>query len=329
MPDVMGLVILAVAVALFFDFTNGFNDAANAIATSVGSRALTPRAAVAMAAALNLVGALVSTSVAETVAGKILDPASVTQITLMAALLAASGWNSLATYLGLPVSASHALLAGLVGAGLGSGGIEIVKWSGVIKIFWAILLSPVVGFIMAFLLILLLTRIVWKASPARVTRFFKPAQVASAAYMAFSHGSNDAQKTMGVITLALFSAGLLPELVVPLWVKVAAALAMGLGTAFGGWRVIRTLGMRLTHLRPIHGFSAETSAASVIWANSLLGLPISTTHVISAAVMGVGASKRLSAVRWGVGFNIILAWLLTLPVCALLAWLIVKLLRVL
>lgn len=318
------LVVIVVILALVFDLTNGFNDAANAIATSVGTRVITPRMAVLMAAILNLVGALVSTAVAKTVAGKILYPGSVTQVTIIAALLAASGWNTIATYLGLPVSASHALLASLVGAGLATGGIEIVKWSAVVKIVWAILLSPIAGFIAAFVVIVLLTGLFGRASPARVTQVFKPAQIASAAYMAFSHGSNDAQKTMGVITLALFSAGLIPELVVPLWVKLAAAGAMGLGTAIGGWRVIRTLGMRLTHLRPIHGFSAEASAASVIWANSILGLPISTTHVISAAVMGVGASKRLSAVRWGVGFSIVMAWVLTIPACALLAWLITK-----
>jgi len=313
----LSFVVLVVVLALVFDLTNGFNDAANAIATSVGSRVLTPRMAVVMAAILNLVGALVSTAVAKTVAGKILDPGSVTQITIIAALLAASGWNTIATYLGLPVSASHALLASLVGAGLASGGVEIVKWGGVIKIVWAILLSPIAGFIAAFLVITLLTWLFRRSSPARVTGIFKPAQIVSAAYMAFSHGSNDAQKTMGVITLALFSAGLIPELVVPLWVKLAAAAAMGLGTAVGGWRVIRTLGMRLTHLRPIHGFSAEASAASVIWANSILGLPISTTHVISAAVMGVGASRRLSAVRWGIGLYIMAAWVLTIPACAL------------
>jgi len=322
--DPLSLLVVVVVLALLFDLTNGFNDAANAIATSVGTRVLTPRMAVVMAAALNLLGALVSTAVAKTVAGKILDPEGVTQITLIAALLAASGWNTLATYFGLPVSASHALLSGLVGAGLATGGIEIVRWNGVLKIIWAILLSPIAGFIAAFSVIVLLTQLFRRASPARVTRVFKPAQIASAAYMAFSHGSNDAQKTMGVITLALFSAGVIPELVVPLWVKLAAAAAMGLGTAVGGWRVIKTLGMRLTHLRPIHGFSAEASAASVIWANSILGLPISTTHVISAAVMGVGASRRLSAVRWGIGLRITLAWVLTIPSCVLLAWLITK-----
>jgi PiT family inorganic phosphate transporter len=325
--DPIFLIVFVIVLALLFDFTNGFNDAANAIATAVGTRVMTPRIAVAMSASLNLVGALVGTAVAATVAGKILDAAEVTQVTVISALLAASGWNVVATYLGLPVSASHALMSSLVGAGIATAGLSIVKWASVVKIVAALLVSPIVGFILSFLVLTILTIAFRNSSPSKVTRIFKPAQVISSAYMSFSHGSNDAQKTMGVITLALFTGGMIPELLVPLWVKIAAATAMGLGTALGGWRVIKTLGMSLTKLRPIDGFSAEASSATVIWANSLLGLPISTTHVVSSSIMGVGASKRFSSVRWGVGINIILAWIFTIPMCAALAWGLVRIIN--
>jgi PiT family inorganic phosphate transporter len=314
------LLIGVILLAAVFDFLNGFHDSANAIATSVSTRVLTPRTAVLMAAVLNLLGALSGTAVAQTVGGGLVDFKVVQPGTLVATLLAAILWDILTWYLGLPTSSSHALLSGLVGAGIATAGSGVILWGGLEKILLSLVFSPLVGFGLAFVVMLVLGWLVRRATPARVTFIFGKLQIASAISMAFSHGSNDAQKTMGIIVLALFSMGRLPDLNVPFWVMVLSATAMGLGTAFGGWRIIKTLGVRLAHLRPIHGFSAEASSAAVILVNSHLGLPISTTHVISAAVMGVGASKRLSAVRWGIGRRIVLAWVLTLPTCAAVAW---------
>lgn len=316
------LLIGVIALAIVFDFLNGFHDSANAIATSVSTRVLTPRTAVLMAALLNLLGALSGTAVAKTVGGGVVttEPGVIGPATLLATLVAAIFWDILTWYFGLPTSSSHALLSALVGAGIATAGTGVIIWSGLEKILISLVFSPLLGFGLAFLLMLALSWLVRRATPARVTSIFSKLQIASAVAMAFSHGSNDAQKTMGIIVLTLLSGGWLSNLDVPLWVMVLSATAMGLGTAFGGWRIIKTLGMRLAHLRPIHGFSAEASSAAVILANSHLGLPISTTHVISSAVMGVGASKRLSAVRWGVGRRIVFAWVLTLPACAAVAW---------
>ena len=326
MPVFLILLFGVLLLAVIFDFLNGFHDSANAIATSVSTRVLTPRTAVLMAAVLNLAGALSGTAVAQTVGGGLVQPDVVQPATLIAALFAAILWDILTWYFGLPTSSSHALLSGLVGAGIATAGTGVILWGGLEKILVSLVLSPFIGFGLAFLVMTTLNWLVRRATPDRVTAVFSKLQILSAISMAFSHGSNDAQKTMGIIVLALFSMGRLPDLTVPLWVMALSATAMGLGTAFGGWRIIKTLGVRLVHLRPIHGFSAEASAAAVILTNSHLGLPISTTHVISAAVMGVGASKRLSAVRWGIGRQIVVAWVLTLPVCAVVAWAICALL---
>lgn len=326
MPELFSLLVLVIVMSLIFDFVNGFHDAANAIATSVSTRVLAPRTAVLLAAALNILGALTSTGVAQFIAYKIADPSSIPQMTLIAALVAAIVWDLITWYFAIPSSSSHAIMASLVGAAIATAGPGAIHWDEIIKVIQAIIFSPLIGFLVAFLLMVLLLWLLHRMTPARVQGTFKSLQVVSASFMAFSHGSNDAQKTMGIMTMAVVSFyGLPANTPVPLWIILSAALAMGLGTAIGGWRIVRTLGVRLTHLRPIHGFAAEATAGAVILANSNLHLPISTTHVISAAVMGVGASKRLSAVRWGIGLNIVLAWVMTLPACALLAWLLVKL----
>ncbi len=324
MSEAFVLLILVVLVALFFDFINGFHDAANAIATSVSTRVLSPRRAILMAAVLNLVGALSGTAVAKTIGSGLVIAQSVTQVTILSALFAAILWDLITWYFGLPTSSSHALMASLVGAAIATAGPGALIWAGLKKILIALVLSPLLGFLMAIVLMSLLLRVFSKAAPVTVTVVTRRLQILSAAYMAFSHGNNDAQKSMGVITTALVSYYSLQTFEVPLWVILTCAVAMGLGTAVGGWRIIKTLGLRLTALRPIHGFAAETTAATVIEAASRMGIPISTTHTISASVMGVGATKRLSAVKWGVGLDIVVAWILTLPACAVMAWALYK-----
>ncbi|MGE5239646.1 MAG: anion permease [Chloroflexota bacterium] len=321
MHDTYPLLLCVIALALVFDFINGFHDTANAIATSVSTRVLSPKTAVFMAAILNLLGALSGTAVAKTVGAGIVEVASVTQITVISALTAAIVWDLLTWYIGLPTSSSHALISGIVGAAIATSGPGVVIGKGVTKVLIALIFSPLVGFILGFFLMVVLMWLFRRTAPTVVNNLFNRLQVLSAAYMAFSHGSNDAQKTMGIITMALVSFYSLPDFHVPFWVIVACALAMAFGTAAGGWRIIKTLGVRLVNLRPINGFAAEASAATVIEIASRIGLPLSTTHVISSTVMGVGASRRLTAVRWAIGGNIILAWILTIPACAVLAWL--------
>lgn len=329
MHDSYFLLLCVIILAIIFDFINGFHDTANAIATSVSTRVLSPKVAVSMAAILNMVGALSGTAVAKTVGAGLVEVSCITQITVISALVAAIVWDLTTWYLGLPTSSSHAILSGVVGAGIATAGTGVIIQKGVYKVLTGLILSPIIGFILSFFLMVFLLWLFGRSTPTLVSNLFGRLQILSAAYMAFSHGNNDAQKTMGIITMALISYHKLPEFHIPLWVIGICSTAMALGTAFGGWRVIKTLGMRLVHLRPIHGFAAETSAATVIEIASRIGLPLSTTHVISSTIMGVGASKRLSAVKWGVGGNIVLAWVLTLPVCATLAWLICKGIRLL
>ncbi len=318
------LLVLIIVAGLTFDFINGFHDTANAIATSVATRVLSPVQAVVMAGVLNFVGALTGTAVATTVGKGIIAPEQVTQHLVLAALCSAIIWNLLTWWYGIPSSSSHALVFSIVGAGVAAGGWGIIQAPGVEKVLQGLVFSPLLGFGGAFLIMLALLRLFGRAAPMNVTRVFGKAQLVSAAYMAFAHGSNDAQKTMGVITMALASyygwSG--AEWTVPAWVILAAAMAMGLGTMMGGWRIIRTMGLKVVELRPIHGFAAETAAATVIELASRLGIPISTTHTISSAIMGVGATRRLSAVRWGVAGNIVTAWVLTIPACVLLGWLV-------
>ncbi|MDA8432169.1 MAG: inorganic phosphate transporter [Nitrospiraceae bacterium] len=325
MHDTFALLVFVVVLGTVFDFINGFHDTANAIATSVSTRVLSPKVAVVMAACLNLVGALTGTAVAKTVGAGLIETAAVTQLTVVSALLSAILWDLLTWYFGLPTSSSHAILSSILGAAVATAGTGVIIQKGVFKVFIGLIVSPIVGFFLGFLLMLLLMWLFKRSPLSLVNPLFNRLQIVSAAYMAFSHGNNDAQKTMGIIAMALVSYYKLPGFHVPIWVMVLCASAMACGTALGGWRVIKTLGVKLVHLRPIHGFAAEASAATVIEIASRVGLPLSTTHIISSTIMGVGATKRLSAVRWGVAGRIVVAWVLTLPACAILAWLICKL----
>ncbi|MSQ24327.1 MAG: inorganic phosphate transporter [Chloroflexi bacterium] len=326
----LGLVAILI-LALCFDFVNGFHDTANAIATSVATRVLSPGWAVTMAAAMNFLGALSGTAVATTLGKGIVPLELATQTLVLGALLSAIIWDLVTWYFGLPSSSSHALTFSIVGAGIALAGTGAIQGDGLIKVWQGLGYSPILGFVGAAGLLMLLRRLFAECSPIRVSAFFGRAQLVSAVYMAFSHGSNDAQKTMGVMTMALASyyGWSESQWEVPFWVIVAAATAMSLGTAMGGWRIIRTMGMRLAHLRPIHGFAAEAAAATVIEVSSRLGIPISTTHAISSAILGVGTVQRASAVRWGVAGNIVMAWVLTIPTCTAMAWAITTGLRLL
>ncbi|GAA2387570.1 low-affinity phosphate transporter PitH [Streptomyces glaucosporus] len=313
--------IVTVGVALFFTYTNGFHDSANAIATSVSTRALTPRAALLMAAVMNLAGAFMGSGVAKTVSeGLIETPDGQSGMAILfAALVGAIVWNLITWYFGLPSSSSHALFGGMVGAAL-AGGIA-VYWSGVFeKIVIPMFVSPVVGLLLGYLVMAVILWIFRRANPHRAKRGFRIAQTVSAAGMALGHGLQDAQKTMGIVVMALVIADVQDHGQIPTWVKVSCALMLSLGTYAGGWRIMRTLGRRIIELDPPQGFAAETTAASVMYtASFMFHAPISTTHVITSAIMGVGATKRVSAVRWGVAKNIVLGWFITMPAAALVA----------
>ena len=328
-----GLVVFLVIVALGlgFDFVNGFHDTANAIATSVATRVLTPGQAVTMAAVLNVVGALTGTAVATTVGKGIVPPEVATQQLVAAALVSAIAWNLVTWRWGIPSSSSHALIFSIVGAGIASAGPSAIVVDGVEKVLRGLVFSPVLGFLGA---LLLLSALLWafaRSRPQKVNSLFGRLQIVSAAYMAYSHGSNDAQKTMGVLTMALaaYQGWTGSNWEIPLWIIIASATAMGLGTASGGWRIIRTMGLKVVELRPIDGFAAETAAATVIEVASRLGIPVSTTQVISAAILGVGATKRASAVRWGIAGRIVSAWVLTIPICVAGGWVVFSLLHLL
>ncbi len=339
MPDLGAygwtLLALVIGLSVTFDFINGFHDTANAIATVVSTRVLSGGAAILMSASLNFLGALTGQAVAKTITSGLLQPDAVKQLDLhlaqvliISALVGAIIWNLVTWLFGIPSSSSHALIGGVVGAGAAALGFGNVAWDGVLnKVVIPLVASPVIGFIVSFLLMKLLYRLFAHASPQRVGNTFRHLQVVSAAFMAFSHGSNDAQKTMGVITLSLFSAGFKLSLDshgvpnIPIEVIIIAALAMAAGTAAGGWRIIQTMGQRIVHLEPIHGFAAETTAATIIETASRLGFPLSTTHVISSCILGVGAARRVSAVRWVVAINIVRAWVLTIPITAAIGFL--------
>ena len=322
MLEVSLLLVLIVAVALFFDFTNGANDSANAIATIVSTQVLSPRAAVIMAAVLNLLGAMAGTRVAMTIGGGIVHTDMLTgcQALILAALSGAIAWNLITRHLGIPSSSSHALIGGLIGACITHGGWGAVDYhSFAAKVVFPLVISPVAGFVYGYTMMVALTWISFKAHPRKASWFFRRAQLVSSALVAANHGLNDAQKTMGIITLALFLFHKIPAVEVPFWVKVSCALAMGMGTASGGWKIIKTMGHRIFRLEPIHGFAAETGASMVIGVASIMGAPVSTTHTISCTILGVGSSKRLSAVRWGVAGDMVVAWILTIPASALMA----------
>ncbi|HXF71765.1 MAG TPA: inorganic phosphate transporter [Actinomycetota bacterium] len=325
---------LVLLLAYLFEFANGWTDAPNSIATVVSTRVLRPHHAVIMAGVLNLAGALlIGTAVAKTIAAGIVDPQQVTLETVAASLLAATIWALGAQYFGLPSSESHALVAALLGSGFAAGGLGALEWEGTRKSLIGLVTSPVGGFLGGFLLMVLVYRLFARVRRPVVRRIFGRAQVLSAAFMALSHGTGDGQKTMGVITLAVLldragSAGRIPsEFPIPTWVIVSAGVVMGLGTMVGGWRVVRTMGLRMTHLEPVQGFAAETAAATVITAAARLGIPVSTTHAIGTSIMGVGATRRFSAVRWGVAGQVVAAWILTWPSCAVLAYLLERAFR--
>ena len=329
MPEGFTAILIAVlGLAVLFDYINGFHDTANAIATSVSTRALQPQWAIAMSATANFVGALTGTEVAKTVGSGLIGTQFEGQVVVAAALVGAIAWNLATWRLGIPSSSSHALIGGLLGAAAAAAGFGAWQMGGIAtKVLLPLVSSPVIGFTLGLALMVLIFNVFRRAHPKTMNDRFRRLQLLSAAYMAFSHGSNDAQKTMGVMTLALVTAGVIPEFKVPLWVVLLAASAISLGTAAGGWRIIRTMGTKVVKLDPVHGFAAETTAASIIFGASHVGMPVSTTHVISSAILGVGASDRFNAVRWAVARSIGIAWVLTLPaagVTAALAYLVLN-----
>ncbi|MDY0267848.1 anion permease [Trichloromonas sp.] len=310
------LLVLVILAALVFDYINGFHDTANAIATCVSTRALSVRSAIIMAAGLNFLGAMVSTKVAATIGKGIVDPVNVTQMVVLAAILGAIAWNLITWYYGLPSSSSHAIIGGMIGSTVIHAGSSVLHWAGLKKIILSLILSPIVGTAVGFLFMVIILWIFRNSAPYLLNRNFRRLQILSAAVMAFAHGTADAQKSMGIITLALVSYGSLSAFVVPTWVKVTCAVAMGLGTAVGGWRIIKTIGKDFVKLQPIHGFCVETAAAGVIMGAASIGMPVSTTHVITSAILGVGVSKRMTAVNWNVAYRIVWAWVLTIPASA-------------
>lgn len=324
MPDAsLWLLVLVIVLAIGFGVTNGFNDAANAIATVISTRVLSPRNAIIMAAFLNFAGAATGLEVAKTIGKGILAPEAISYLTVMAGLASAIIWVTLATLYGLPLSVTHSLVAGMAGAGLAVAGSKAINWGVMERVLSSVVAAPILGFLGGFTLMVLLFWLFRRNVPATVQGIFGKLQIFSAAFMAYSHGKNDGQMPIGVITMALViytgKTNLWEN--IPWWVIVISALAISLGTAIGGWRVIRTLGLRVTALRPINGFAAETAGAVVIETASLLGIPVSTTHCIATSIMGVGATRRFSAVRWGVGRTIVAAWIITFPVCGALGFL--------
>ncbi|KPJ67287.1 MAG: inorganic phosphate transporter [Coxiella sp. DG_40] len=317
------ILVLVIVTALIFAYSNGFHDSATAIATVVSTKVLSPRVAVVYGAILNFAGAFFGTQVAKTVGAGLVASSSIDQTVIFCALLSAIIWNVVTWFYGLPSSSSHALIGGLIGASVVHAGLEIVNMHGVTyKVIVPMVVSPVVGMIFAFLFVFSLLRIFHRISARNANKYFGKLQIISSGLMLFSHGANDTQKTMGIITLALVSFYSLKSFSVPLWVTVICALSMGFGTVIGGWRIIRTMGFKIIKLKPVHGFAATTSAAGILLAASHLGIPLSTTHVISGSIVGAGSSKGFSAVKWNVVGNMVIAWVLTLPICIFLSALI-------
>ncbi|HZG81480.1 MAG TPA: inorganic phosphate transporter [Brevibacillus sp.] len=318
------LVVLVVLLAVSFDFINGFHDTANAIATTVSTKALPPRIAIILAASMNFIGALTFTGVAKTIGGKIADPAQLDfgVLVVIAALLAAITWNLVTWWYGIPSSSSHALIGSLAGAVIASAGWRQINWNGFIDIFKALIMSPIIalvgGYILMNLLYLLFSRV--STPPTKVNRGFRYFQIITAALQAFTHGTNDAQKAMGIIVFALVAARIQQDAThIPFWVQFICALAMGLGTSVGGWKIIKTVGGKITKIEPINGATADLTSSTIIFSFTQLGMPVSSTHVISSAIMGVGAAKRFKNVNWGVAKRIVITWFITLPISALIA----------
>ncbi|GAB4300341.1 MAG: inorganic phosphate transporter [Desulfuromonadia bacterium] len=316
------LLFLVILAALLFDYINGFHDTANAIATCVSTQALSIRSAIIMAAVLNFAGAMVSTKVASTIGKGIVDAVYITQLVVFAGVTGAIIWNLITWYYGLPSSSSHAIIGGIVGAVIAHSGPSTLHWKGLEKIVLSLVLSPLVGVLSGFAFMILLMWVFRRKAPGNINKGFRRMQVVSAAFMAFSHGTADAQKSMGVITMALLSYGLIPSFTVPTWVKISCAVAMGLGTAAGGWRIIKTVGKDFVKLQPVHGFCVETASAAVILGASSIGMPVSTTHVLTSTILGVGMTRRLSAVNWNVAQRIVVAWVLTIPASAVVAFIV-------
>lgn len=331
MNQALGFVVVVTIVAWLYDFYNGMNDAANAIATTISTRALTPRAAILIAMVLNVVGALITTRVAKTVGKGIVDPSDIDQWVMICALIGATVWSALCTHYGIPISITHSLVGGIVGATVAYGGFGLLQLPGILKVLVAMVLSPIAGFLGGFLLMLAMVWIFRRSSPRKVNQVFRRCQIATTAFMSLTHGSNDAQNAMGVITAALVIGGFIDRFEVPLWVILGSGFFMGLGTRIGGWRVIRTMGTKMVKVRPVHGVSAEVSSALVILGFTMAGAPISTTHVVATGIMGVGAIDKLSSVRWGVAFRIVITWIFTIPSAGViggLAYLLIRLARV-
>lgn len=328
-PDIFstGWVFIIVLFALVFDYINGFHDTANAIATSVSTKALSPRNAVIISATFNFLGAISGTAVAATIGKNIVDAADVVPLVIVSALIGAIFWNLFTWYFGIPSSSSHALIGGLVGAVIARHGTAAVLWDGFLRIVAGLVTSPLIGLVMGSMIMTLLFWIFRNSSPVRINLRFRSLQVLTACMASFAHGSNDAQKSMGIITMALVGAGMIETFVVLPWVKVACALAMSAGTAIGGWRIIRTMGGKIFRIEPINGFAADFTSASVIYGASLMGIPVSTTHVVSSSIMGVGAAKRIKGVRWNIARQIVVAWFVTIPSAALVALICYRLLN--
>jgi PiT family inorganic phosphate transporter len=321
MPEAtLVMLVMVIAAALLFDYVNGFHDTANAIATCISTRALSVKAAIIMAAVLNFVGAMISTKVASTIGKGIVDPVNVTQMVVLAGIVGAIIWDLITWYYGLPSSSSHAIIGGIMGAVIAHSGMATLHWKGLEKIILALVISPIVGTTLGFFFMVVMMWCFRNTSPYLLNRGFRRMQILSAAVMAFSHGTADAQKSMGVITLALVSYGYLHTFQVPPWVMILCATAMAFGTAAGGWRIIKTVGRDFVKLQPVHGFCVETASAGVILGASAFGLPTSTTHVITSAILGVGLSKRMSAVNWIIAYRILAAWVLTIPASGLVAY---------
>ncbi|MGI2295019.1 inorganic phosphate transporter [Paenibacillus sp. GXUN7292] len=322
------ILCMVVFLALSFDFINGFHDTANAIATSVSTRALKPRVAILMAAVMNFLGAVTFTGVAKTIGSGVADPSQLAhgEIIVIAALIGAIAWNLITWWFGIPSSSSHALIGSLAGAVIASAGFNAVNGSGILKILEALLISPLIAFTAGFILMWILKKVLARANPHQINKGFRYGQVVTAMFQSFSHGTNDAQKAMGIIVFALVAAGVQDNMDVPLWVKLSAALAMALGTSVGGWKIIKTMGTKIFKIEPVNGFAADMGSAAVIITATMLHLPVSTTHVITSSILGVGSAKRFSAVKWGVAGRIVIAWVITIPITvvmsALVYWLI-------
>ena len=317
MLDIHPFIIIVVVLALIFDFINGFHDTANAIATSVSTRAISPSKAIIMAAVLNFLGAMISTGVAKTIGGDIVV-GTIEEPVIIASLMGAIIWNLFTWKIGLPSSSSHALVGGMIGGVLMSDmGMAGLNFAGIGKIVIALVTSPLIGMVMGYIIMTILFRVFANSSPSKLNHRFKKMQIITAATMAFSHGSNDAQKSMGIITLALFSSGVISEFEVPTIVKILAATAMALGTSLGGWSIIKTVGGKIFKLEPVNGFAADLNSSITIFTATMLHLPVSTTHVVSGSIMGVGAAKRIHAVRWGVAQQKVMAWVFTIPCTAI------------